>query len=56
MNWKIIRLALHIVERAMCLIEDAIPHEEENEFTKEFASVFMQSWGRLISMIPEEEE
>ena len=56
MNWKIISIALSIIERALCLIEDAIPHNEENAFGKEFYTVFLQSFGELVCMVPEEEE
>jgi hypothetical protein len=56
MNWEIIRLALDIIERSLCLIENSIPHKKENNFAEEFYAVFLQSFSELVLMTPEEEK
>lgn len=53
-DWETISIALSIIEKGLVLIENAIPHDVENNFSAEFYNIFLQSFGELVCMLPEE--
>ncbi|MGC9384227.1 MAG: hypothetical protein ACP5D6_06480 [Kosmotogaceae bacterium] len=53
-DWETISIALDIIEKGFVLIENAIPHYVENEFAAEFYNVFLQSFGKLVHILPKE--